>query len=204
MSVLANLRSKSVSGTVTTTKVKPVIRLTDDQAEAARQYRESTLAIKSHEALAEQAKMVLDDVALSAILELSVAQGKAVSSVELSAGAVKLTYTVKAQYSEIKGEGEGDIVVKQQYLEELFGERAQQYFIPKDELTIRPECLNDECMATIIELLGEKVFHTIFAIKTTLKVSEAFHTDYMTNPELREKAAGVPLIKRYAGSFRVA
>ncbi len=204
MSVLADLRKKAVSGTATTTKAKPVIQLNDEQIAAARQFRESTLAIKSHEALVEQAKMVLDDVALQAILEMSEAQGKALSSVELSAGLVKLTYTVKSQYCEIKGEGEGDILVKQEYLQELFGERAQQYFICKDELVIRPECLNDECIATIMELLGKEAFHTIFMVKSTLKVSESFHTDYMTNPELRHKAADVPLIKRYAGSIRVS
>lgn len=197
MSAIAKLRAKAAATTSTKKSTdKPSVILQGELAQAATQWREHMEQIDGHDALAKQCKAMLDDHAMEAIRASSRAQGKVVSSVELIAGPVVLTYSVKNMYSPIPGD-------KGEYMQSVFGERAAQYFIAKDEVSIKASSLADEkFVEELLARLGEDFFDKHFDVKNSLKVSEAFHTDYLCDDQLYQRAKDVPAIRPYAGSIR--
>lgn len=192
MSVLSKFKKPATGGSKSSDR--PVAVLQGEQAEAAQAYYKFQKESESLADLAKANKEVFVDAANKALRDASTNQGKALSSIDLLAGDTRLRYSVKNMYSAIPAD-------KDEFLQSVFGDRAKAFFLRRLEASIKPSSLADESFCSeLLARLGEEFFAQHFEVKETLKVTESFHTEFMTNPAVAERASQVPLIKQYAGT----
>lgn len=130
-------------------------------------------------AIAETERAQIDAAAGPARLEACRRAGKAEASVLINQ---RMTYTQQNRYSAIPAE-------RMPELEEAFGHSARDYFRQTLKIELTEAAAEDEeLLGALIEAIGPEVFARSFKVTRSVKVTEAFHTDYTLKPGVQERA----------------
>ena len=135
---------------------------------------------KDAEARQAAAEAKFLDVAEKARLNECQKDGEFHSSVKVNE---KILYSTANRYSAIPNESEGK-------LEEVFGDKAEAYFKPKTEITLKDAALKDEkILEKLVAAVGAENFQTYFEVEQHISPTETFHEARSTDPEVGAKAA---------------
>lgn len=105
--------------------------------------------------------------------------GKFHSSVKVNE---KILYSTANKYTAIPNEAQAK-------LDEVFGDKAEDYFKSKTEITLTDAALNDEkILQKLIAAVGEDNFQTYFEVEQHISPTETFHEARSINAEVAEKA----------------
>lgn len=124
--------------------------------------------------------------------------GKYHSSVKINE---KVLYGVQNRYAPIKNED-------MERLEEIFGDKAENFFKPKTAITLTDAALNDEkILEKLVAAVGAENFQTYFEVEQHIAPTEAFHEGRATNPDIGDKAQKVfdaGIVRPYKASCKLA
>lgn len=191
----ASLILGMASKTSGTAKPKASV-VTDSNLDAlVDKYLESDRLAKSYKAQADTIRDQLVAEAKPQFFSACEVAGKALSSVKLGKGVI----TITTNYSTIDTEDGPK-------LDAVFGEDTG-YFKRHIELSVSKEASNnDDFLDELLEKVGVEFFQKNFVVKHGIKVTEAFHSAYMLNPAVREKAQpliNAQVIRPYSPSIRL-
>lgn len=147
--------------------------------EALQDWMQANADMKDAEARKVAAEAKFLDAAEGLRLSECQRDGKYHSSVKLND---KVLYGVQNRYSKIPS---GD----QEKLDEVFGDKSEQFFKSKMEIALTAAALNDEkILQKLIAAVGEDNLNTYFDIEQHIAPTETFHEARSTNPEVAIKA----------------
>jgi hypothetical protein len=147
--------------------------------EAIQDWMQANADMKSAEARKVAAEAKFLDSAEGLRLSECQRDGKYHSSVKLNE---KILYGVQNRYSAIPSED-------QEKLDEVFGDKSEQFFKPKMEISLTQAALSDEkILEKLIGAVGADNLKTYFDIEQHISPTETFHEARSTNPEVAVKA----------------
>ena len=147
--------------------------------EAIQDWMQANADMKDAEARKVAAEAKFLDAAEGLRLSECQRDGKYHSSVKLND---KILYGVQNRYSKIPN-------ADQEKLEEVFGDKTEQYFKPQTEIALTAAALNDEkILQKLIAAVGEDNFQTYFEVEQHISPTETFHEARSTNAEIGIKA----------------
>jgi CxxC motif-containing protein len=93
-------------------------------------------------------------------------------------------------------------------LNEIFGENAKRFFKTRMDVSVKDEWLkSDEKAQELIDAIGAENVQKFFNIKTSVVVTDAFHTERSTNQDVAvkaKKAIDEKLVKPYKAAVKLA
>jgi hypothetical protein len=147
--------------------------------EAIQDWMQANADQKDAESRKAAAEMKFMDAAEGLRLSECQRDGKYHSSVKLND---KILYGVQNRYSKIASED-------QEKLDDVFGDKTEQFFKPQMEISLTAAALNDEkILQKLIAAVGEDNLKTYFDIEQHISPTETFHESRSTNPEVAIKA----------------
>lgn len=156
----------------------PTVTL-DGHDEAIQDWMQANADMKDAEARKVAAETKFLDAAEGLRLSECQRDGKYHSSVKLND---KILYGVQNRYSKIPSED-------QEKLDEVFGDKSEQFFKSKMEISLTAAALSDEkILQKLIAAVGEDNLKTYFDIEQHVAPTETFHEARSTNPEVAIKA----------------
>lgn len=151
----------------------------DGHDEAIQDWMQANADMKSAEARKVAAEAKFLDSAEGLRLSECQRDGKYHSSVKLND---KILYGVQNRYSAIPN-------ADQEKLDEVFGDKSEQYFKAKTEIALTAAALNDEkILEKLVAAVGADNFATYFEVEQHISPTETFHEARSTNPEVAVKA----------------
>jgi hypothetical protein len=134
---------------------------------------------KDAEARKAQAETDFFDEAEAARIAECQRDGSYHSSIKLND---EVLYSTANKYSAIKN-------ADREKLEEVFGDKTDQYFVAKTEISLTDAALKDEkILEKLIAAVGESNFETYFEVGQYIKPTEALHEGRSLDPEIAVKA----------------
>ncbi len=175
-SILAKAASKTESKP--SKSKNPVIEL-PEQKTAIKDWLKAASDLKDAEARKATAEESILPAAEKARIEACRRDGKYYSSVKVED---LVTISVQNRYSPINT---SDFPA----IEDLFGEKASDFFSTKTEIKLTDAALNDEkIIEKLINAVGEDNFKTFFEVKQSVVPTEIFHEGSAVNAEIGKKA----------------
>lgn len=94
----------------------------------------------------------------------------------------KILYSTANRYTAIPNES-------QEKLDEVFGDKSENYFKPKTEITLTDAALNDEkILEKLVAAVGAENFGTYFDVEQHISPTEQFHEARSIDAEVAAKA----------------
>lgn len=175
-SILAKAASKTESKP--SKSKNPVIEL-PEQKGAIKEWLDAAKDLKDAESRKATAEEKILPAAEKARIDACRRDGKYYSSVKVED---LITVSVQNRYSPINT---ADFPA----IEDLFGEKASDFFATKTEISLTDAALNDEkIIEKLINAVGEENFKTFFNVKQNVFPTEVFHEQSAVNAELGKKA----------------
>lgn len=148
-----------------------------DLNDAIDKWLEAAKMEKDAKAMKSQAEGVILPEAEEERVKASQDAGEYNSSVKING---KITVSVQSRYTNIGTEHE-------ETLREAAGDRYDEFFKEKTEVSLKPSLLEDEeAMGKIIEAVGEENFARFFDVKQAITPTKAFHEQRSTSKDVRE------------------